>query len=729
MSGDDIAHLDELNQKNWTVLSCPVNNLHFDSTTLSLLDADHDGKIRVPEVVSAAKWLTTAIKDDDSILKGEATLDLNQIDTSNEIGQKLYDAAKHILKNLGKDGEVISIEDTSDTVAIFAGTAFNGDGVITATSAQGDAEIEATINDCVSVMGAVADRSGQDGVDKDKVEQFYTHCADYKSWVEAGQSEGVLPFGENSAAAMAATDALKDKIADFFMRCKLISFDEAVSSAVDVSVDKVSSISGENLALKAEEIATYPIARPNASGVLPYDAVNPAWAGAFADFKKLVLDVECPGSNSLDENTWQSILAKFDAYKSWNDSIKGTEVSSLGIDRVKAILAANKKDSLLNLIEEDIAVKSESDSICEVDKLIHYYRDFYKFLKNYVIFSDFYSWEPDDMAMFEEGILFIDQRCCKLCIKVSDMGQHADMAGLSGMYLLYCKCTSKVKNETMDIVAVMTAGDVKNLRIGKNAIFYDRDGQDWDATVIKIIDNPINIRQAFWSPYIKFWEFCKGLINKSAKDKEANVMSDLESTASNTVTAPGDASKPKAFDIAKFAGIFAAIGMALGYIGSFVTKLVAGITSTPLWITAVLVILIMLCISGPSCFIAWSKLRKRNLAPVLNANGWAINSAVPVNILFGATLTSTAQYPRLNLSDPFKKKVPVWKKILRWFIFLAIATACFLFFTNRLESIGIPFRPEKIQEAMTEVGETLTEQVQEAIDESAQAADSTVVVE
>ena len=248
---------------------------------------------------------------------------------------------------------------------------------------------------------------------------------------------------------------------------------------------------------------------------------------------------------------------------------------------------------MLRLLDKDEAVRAESDSICEVDKLLHLYRDFYKFLRNYVIFSDFYSRVKEDKAMFEEGVLFIDQRCCKLCMKVTDMGQHADMAGLSGMFLLYCKCTSKVKAETMDIVAVMTAGSVKNLRVGKNAVFYDRDGQDWDATVTKIVDNPINLRQAFWSPYIKFWEFCKGLIDKSAKEKESSVIDNLQATASTTVAAPGEAAKPKAFDIAKFAGIFAAIGMALGYIGSFVTKLISGVTSTPIWITALIVIAIM----------------------------------------------------------------------------------------------------------------------------------------
>ena len=128
------------------------------------------------------------------------------------------------------------------------------------------------------------------------------------------------------------------------------------------------------------------------------------------------------------------------------------------------------------------------------------------------------------------------------------------------------------------------------------------------------------------------------------------------------------AAKPQAFDIAKFAGIFAAIGMAIGYIGQALTTLITGIAATPWWGLLLAIAGIMLVISGPSCFIAWSKLRQRNLGPVLNANGWAINSRVLVNILFGGKLTTVAKYPKLRMPDPYIKKTPTWKKVLVWSI-------------------------------------------------------------
>lgn len=128
-------------------------------------------------------------------------------------------------------------------------------------------------------------------------------------------------------------------------------------------------------------------------------------------------------------------------------------------------------------------MEAEALEIQNVDKLLHCYRDFYRLLKNYITFVDFYDRTEDLKAVFQAGTLYIDQRSCDLCLKVSDMPKHMQSAGLSGMFLMYCECRSKVKNETMTIVAAMTDGDVNDLREGKNAVFYDRNGLDWDATV------------------------------------------------------------------------------------------------------------------------------------------------------------------------------------------------------------------------------------------------------
>ena len=288
-------------------------------------------------------------------------------------------------------------------------------------------------------------------------------------------------------------------------------------------------------------------------------------------------------------------------------------------------------------------------------------RDFCTLLRNFVSFQDFYAKrgkallgrgaeDETPWAIFQAGTLVIDQRACNLCLKVSDMAKHNTQAPDSGMYLIYCNCKHHASGQTMTIVAAMTVGDIRNLKVGKNALFYDRQGRDWEAEVVKIIDNPISIGQAFWSPYRKLGDWVSGLITKSAAEKEKKSFADL-TTKLQTPPAAGQAAQPAQpapFDIAKFAGIFAAIGMAIGYIGSFFTSLALGLKGLGWWGWLVIPGL-LLVISGPSMILAWMKLRKRNLAPLLNANGWAINADAIVSVLFGNTLTEKADFPVLKL--------------------------------------------------------------------------------
>ena len=509
----------------------------------------------------------------------------------------------------------------------------------------------------------------------------------------------MFPYGDNTAAALAACEAVKDKVADYFMRCKLIRFDDAVAAAVDVSADKLGAISEKNLATQSEEIATYPLARPTKDAVLPFDAINPAWQPAFATLKGLVLDVDFPKAEGITEEQWAGVLAKFGPYCTWLGDKKGEAVEALGLDEVKALLKADRKADLLALVDADKALEAEAASIDDVKKLMLYYRDFAKLLRNYVIFTDFYGRADGTRGIFEVGKLYIDERCCDLCIKVSDMGAHGDMPKLSGMFLLYCKCTSKTKAATMDVVAVMTDGRTSDLRPGKNGIFYDLDGGDWDAVITKVVENPLSVKEAFWAPYRKVARFISDKIDKSAADKDAAAMAKLQTSAD-----AGPAGVKQPFDVGKFAGIAAAIGLALAGIGGALALIGTAIKGMTWWQWILVIAAVLLIISGPSCFIAWRKLRKRNLGPVLNANGWAINSRVLVNILFGKMLTSVAKYPKLKLDDPYAKRTPWWRKCLYWLIGLLVVAFGVCYFTDNLKWMGIERKPkaepvEQVEEA------------------------------
>ena len=694
-NGEDLEHLGELDQKLWTVLSCPVEGLEFDQQTLALLDADADGKIRVPEVVAAADWLTSVIKDKDSILKGGRTLALSNINTENEAGRDLYNSARQILSNLGKEPEELTLDDVVDTTKIFAGTKFNGDGVITAVSAD-DEGLKSLIAKIGEAVGTSVDRNGETGVNAEQIEQFYAAAEAYAAW-QAAADGTVFPYGADTEAASAAVGAVNAKVKDYFMRCKLIAFDADAADAVDVSVEKIGTIAGGNLADQEAEIAQYPIARPCKEAVLPFEGINPAWKAAVDAVKALVKDFT--DKDEVSEPEWDAVVDKFAPYVAWKEAKAGAEVEPLGIDAVKDILAAGQKQALLDLVAEDKKYEAEASGIDEVCKLVRFYSNFGRLLNNYVNFSEFYARKGGNHAVFEAGKLYIDQRCCELCIQVKDMGAHADMAALSGMFLIYCNCTSKTKATAMDIVAVMTDGAITGLRPGKHGVFYDLEGNDWDATITKVVDNPISVRQAFWSPYRKLAGFINDKIDKSASEKDTKATAELLSKAGG-----GEAKQP--FDVSKFASTFAVVGIAFAAIGAALAGIIAAVKGLEWWKWLVIIAAIMLVISGPACFIAWKKLRKRNLGPVLNANGWAVNSDVLVNILFGKTLTSVAKYPKMKISDPYSMETPLWKKCLRGFILALIAAFAVLYFTNNLKFMGIERQKKAVE---WPVAETLAE--------------------
>lgn len=683
-TGNDLAHLSELDPKMWTVLSCPVKGLEICEKSLSYIDSDGDGKIRINDIIATSNWVTSALKDYDLLLKGVDHLDIEDLNKESETGLKLYNSAKQILSNLSKEGTEITLSDTADIAAIFAKTRFNGDGVITPASTD-DEDEKATIAAIIATVGGVADRSGETGVNAELIEKFYNAVSEYLAWQDSAVE---APFGDATEQVLAAYNALDAKVKDFFMRSRLAAFSPASTAALDVQTTRIEAISAENLTAKAQEIAEYPIARVDGKSEIDLSSpVNPVWAAQF----NIVISAAAADKKVLTEDDWAAIGGQLAEYIAWKGQKKGEVVESQGLDALKTFASQNKKEALLAIVAQDAALAEEAGNIEAVDKLLHVLRDFYRLVRNFVTLVDFYKKEKDVSAIFQSGRLIIDQRECRFCMNVADMAKHNATAATSGMFLVYCDCTTKSKPGKLSIVAAVTVGDIGDLIVGKNAVYYDNAGVEWDAVITKIIDNPISIAQSFWSPYRRMAKAVENLINKSAADKDAKMMSNATAkiNAAPAATAASDA-KPAAppFDIAKFAGIFAAIGMAVGMIGTALVSLAKGILMLKWWQLLLVFIGIMLLISGPAMIMAWLKLRRRNISPLLNANGWAINAASKVSIPFGETLTDVAKFPKMKLKDPYAKKglTPCHKWLIS--IFAVVLIIGGLWLGNVLERFG-----------------------------------------
>ena len=708
-TGKDLANLANLDPKMWTVLSCPVKGLGIDEKSLAYIDSDGDGKIRVSDMVTTSKWMSAVLRNVNLLAKGEDFFNIEEFNQENETGLKLYNAAKQILENLGKEGTVISIADTVDPTAIFANTTLNGDGIITDATAQEEDDKEA-IAAAVKVTGGVADRSGAMGVGAAQIEAFYATLAAYVAWVDSAVK---APFGDKTDAAIAAYNALDAKVKDYFMRSKLASFSPESIGALDVQTSRIEAISAEDLSGRKEDIASYPIVRITGKAEIDLSAsVNPAWAEQWNTLKSIAISSR---KKVLTEEDWAAVGSQFAEYTAWKAAKAGEAAEVLGIDAVRSLLEKNRKEALLELVAQDSALAEESSNIDMVDKFLHIYRDFFRLARNFVTFHDFYTRDKSVKAIFQAGTLLMDQRECRFCMNVEDVAKHSAAAASSGMFLIYCDCVRKGAAGKKSIAAAMTVGEVGDVFVGKNAVYYDEAGLEWDAVITKIIENPISVEQAFWSPYRRMAKAVENLINKSASEKDAKIMAEATAkinAAPAAVPAAADGSKPAAappFDIAKFAGIFAAIGMAVGMIGTALAAMAKGIFALAWWQLILAVIGVVLVISGPAMIMAWLKLRRRNIAPLLNANGWAINAASKISIPFGATLTDEAKYPVVKLKDPYAQKGLT--TIQKWFVSIIVigVVALGLWLGNLLAWAGAESPLPFFEKAQVEVVETPAE--------------------
>ncbi|MBB6562324.1 hypothetical protein HNP48_005034 [Acidovorax soli] len=672
-SGDDIAHLAELDQKLWVALACPTRGIEFDERTLDLIDTDQDGRIRPPELLAACAWACARLRDPGELARPGDVLEIDAIDSGTEEGAALAAEARRLLAMAGRpEATAIALADVVERGKQLSAMRFNGDGIISTETAGDDTVAREAIGHIITVHGSIPPATDKQlpGIDRQRAEAFFADLNQLKAWAaKAREATTGLALGERTLAATEAMNAVAAKVEDFFARTRLATYDPRAATALNPSLEEYSAMSGKNLGLASPAITTLPLAPITPGGALPLArGVNPAWAKALRNFRERTVEPLLARSDaeSLTQDEWQLIQKALAPCQQWLADRPATRLDTLDEEVREALLAGDAEQRVMALIAEDEAEEAHNQQALALEKLLRFKQGLLELLNNFVSFSAFYQRRG---AVFQAGTLYLDARSCDLVVQVPDAARHAKLAGLAKTYLAYCDCTRK--GHKMGIVAAFTAGDVDFLFVGRNGVFYDRDGNDWDATITRIIENPTSIRQAFFSPYKKFVRMIEEQVARRASASDARVQKSLGTTAGtlagtdaktagNTAgsltTLPGAARRT---DV----GTVAAIGVALGSISAVLVGIFGKFVDLGMWIPLA-ILGIVLAISGPSMLIAWLKLRQRSLGPILDASGWAINGRMRVNTRLGGSLSQTAKVPvnaRRMLDDPFaESRSPVW---------------------------------------------------------------------
>jgi len=696
-NGADILALDELDMKLWVALACPVAGMEFDTKTLEILDLDHDGRIRASEILETIRWLKLVLKDPE-ILTGEGeALPLTAISEETPEGRRVLASARRILASRGKEGaDTVLVEDATDTEHVFDQTDFNGDGIIP-SSAAADPATAQLIEDLIAVYGPVEDRSGKPGIDQERADRFAGEITAFRIWWDAARTDpAILPLGDDTHAAFLALRAVEDKVTDYVERCRLSAFSAPAAEAANPDEDFFAVLAQRPLSESQDLLRGMALAEIAPARPLPLAGhLNPTWRAEMDAFRGKVANPILGEIAELDEAGWTSLLALFAAHRAWRAGKPNLAIDALGEARLVELAAHSHKEELDRLIAQDKALEDEASAIDDVLRLTLLRRYFLTLLNNFVSFREFYT--KRGKATFQAGTLYLDGRSCDLCVKVGDVAKHAAMAVLSRVYLAYCECSRPLSGEKMFIAAAFTAGDSDQLMVGRNGLFYGRDGRDWDAVVVRIVEHPISMQQAFLAPYKQMGRFIGEQVEKLAQAKSKMVHDDFSQAITTTATAPAVPARPGApaapaaappaaaaqFDIGRFAGVFAAIGLAIGAIGTALAHVAGTFLGLTWWKMPLAIVGLILAISGPSMVIAYVKLRQRNLAPLLDANGWAINARAKINIPFGGSLTHLAKLPagaERSLNDPYAEKRMPWRLYLALLALIGgAATAIWLF--------------------------------------------------
>ena len=351
--------------------------------------------------------------------------------------------------------------------------------------------------------------------------------------------------------------------------------------------------------------------------------------------------------DSLELNEWEQIKHRFNAYRKWRESKPETGVEKLSIARVREVLASNLEAKLAALLAEDLALAPRMKSVDAVEKLARFHRDLIQVLNNFVNFNDFY--DESRSAIFQAGVLYLDGRECRLCLRVSNPAKHAVLATLSRSFVAYCECRRKDSPGKFYIAAVFSAGDSANLIVGRNGIFKDGQGRLWDTTIVRLIENPISIREAFLMPYVRVGRFIGDKLEKWAVTRDKAMQKQMETgveSVGSESTASGKTNKGSTSgNMGGVAGMLAAGGIALGAVGAGLASLFNTIKALAWWELPLVITGLVLMISLPSMIIAWLKIRKRTLAPLLDASGWAVNGRTLISGKLGRALTTRATLP------------------------------------------------------------------------------------
>ncbi|MBM4342278.1 MAG: hypothetical protein FJ100_02750 [Deltaproteobacteria bacterium] len=642
----DLERIDDLDLAHWAATSAPTADLCADPTLAQALDPRGTGRVRAEQLVAAREFLFARVRGRDRLADGSSSLFFEEFDDQTAEGRQMRATARRVATETGRGGDgAVHLDDVVAFEAAYATRLANGDGVVPAAAVE-DAELAAAIADMLAVVPGRLDASGQPGVGHAELDNFAERAQAWLVWRDGRPAAEV--WGPITEVAVAAVDRLDRPMQTWFALCELAQAQAEAGGFGGVHTPRDADWPGLDLAALQEALGRVPLSAPVESGALAADAwIHPRFREQVA-----LVRAASPASAApaWTRNSWALLQAEVRPWREWLQARPPEPFDQLGADRVRALCDPALLEALGAVARIDADAASEVDALGDLHRTLVLHRSILEIANNFVNFSAVY--DTTQVALFDAGSLVLDGRRLEFCLHVADRAAHRRIAEASALCLVYCEVSAAAGGAALfDIAAPVTSGEVGRIAIGRRGLFVDRQGGQFDALVVDIVDNPVSIAEAMRAPFRNAWQTLtdrvQAVAGRVVDPKKGLLGGTLDKQVEPAKAADGKPAEPaKAVVTApSWQTILVGGGLTFAALSSAVTYAVTSLARMRLSTLLLAVLAVCALVAAVAGVLGWLRLRRRDMSALLEANGWAVNAQMKVTRRVGLYFTRRPPLP------------------------------------------------------------------------------------
>jgi hypothetical protein len=505
------------------------------------------------------------------------------------------------------------------------------DGIV-APETLTDTAVADTARVILSCLAGATNRAGKIGVDAATIAAF--RAARTRGLAHVDAREKTLVWGDASRARATTIREVAPSIEEFFLQCRLVAVQPDAAESLRLSGDRVTGSMGDHEAL-LRAARSLPIAPANPKGELRWSELYRGAAYETIErFRREAVTPTLGDRPVLTEGEFRDLDAKARAIVEWYAEVERDKVVALG-DKLRDIADAHL-DALEARCKADLAERPRLESIDELEKLVLYQRWLVPFANNFVAMPDLYS--ASKSALFKKGELVLAGRVFTLAVYVPDRAAHIALAEQSTTFVAYVKVDAP--DASYEVAVPVTSGTAAGVYVGKRGVFRDTSGKEFDAQVVHVVRHPVSLWEAATSPFARVSRFVSERLQNFGESGDRAMEQQIRSAQQH------EPPRDNAAGAGQMAGIVAAGGIALAAVGTAFAMIATFLRTTPLVDVLRFALAIALLIMIPSGFLGWLKLRRRDMAIVLEGSGWALNDRLKLTRRLGRLFTRRPPRPR-----------------------------------------------------------------------------------